>query len=80
MAVRIHVPNRSLRDYIEKELMDILDHNDSTDLNLLGAFCSEILRRQIRHGTLNTCSHASSIDNLPKQEFSKDMLKDASKE
>ncbi len=37
--------SKSLREFTNKELLDILQINESVELLALGAICSEILRR-----------------------------------
>jgi len=39
---------KSLREYTDDELYEILEHNEIIDLCRLSGICSEVLRRQIK--------------------------------
>jgi len=41
------VRKKSLRDYTDDELYEILQKNETCDLSMLSGICSEVLRRMI---------------------------------
>jgi hypothetical protein len=41
------VRKKSLRDYTDDELYEILQKNETCDLSILSGICSEVLRRMI---------------------------------
>ena len=53
---------RSLQDYSDRELMEILERNETQDLRILGGISSEVLRRAIRYGNLKLFEDENNVD------------------
>lgn len=39
---------KALKSYSNQELLEFLEENEATDMNVLSGICSEILRRKIK--------------------------------
>lgn len=42
-----NIPYKKLKDFTNDELFDVIQKNESVDTSILGAICSEILRRML---------------------------------